>query len=90
MKEFIDVINSREFRNLLKDNLEGFKRTFQDLSKDRITIFEYYSKLGKDVQSGELPWPVYDEKGNAIKIQANCVGPTGRTRLQTMAAIPVP
>ena len=49
-----------------------------------------YTKLGKDVQSGELPWPVYDEKGNAIKIQANCVGPTGRTRLQTMAAIPVP
>lgn len=49
-----------------------------------------YTKLGKDVQSGELPWPVYDEKENAIKLQANCVGPTGRTRLQTMAAIPVP
>jgi len=52
-KEFIDVINSREFRNLMKDNLEGFKRTYQDLSKDKITIFEYYYKLGKILKRKE-------------------------------------
>lgn len=57
---------------------------------ERIPLQIDYTKLGKDVQSGELPWPVYDEKENVIKIQANCISPTGRSHLKTMLSVPVP
>jgi hypothetical protein len=57
---------------------------------ERIPLQIDYTKLGKEVDSDDLPWPVYDEKENVIRIQANCIGPTGRSRLETIAAIPVP
>ena len=46
-KTLAGVINSKEFRDVLKDNFEDFKVIFQELSKNQITTFKYLLKLGQ-------------------------------------------
>ncbi|MFX1259474.1 MAG: TIR domain-containing protein [Promethearchaeota archaeon] len=46
LKNVIDFADSSEFRDHLKENLEEFKKIFQDVSNNRITNFEYILKLG--------------------------------------------
>ncbi|MFX1258556.1 MAG: hypothetical protein ACFFAN_11890 [Promethearchaeota archaeon] len=46
-KTIIDFIKSREFRDVIKENLEDFERIFQNVSNNQITTLEYYLKLGQ-------------------------------------------
>ncbi|MFX1258962.1 MAG: leucine-rich repeat domain-containing protein [Promethearchaeota archaeon] len=43
----IDSIRSKEFKDVIKDNLEEFDRIFQELSNKKITRLDYCVKLGK-------------------------------------------
>ncbi|GAI61335.1 unnamed protein product, partial [marine sediment metagenome] len=41
------IINSDEFRDLVKPNIESFEQLYQELSNEQISNSEYYSKLGE-------------------------------------------
>ena len=46
-KDIIDIIHSREFKDLIKDNLKDFRRLIQEVNKEQIYNSEYYWKLGE-------------------------------------------
>ena len=46
-KYFTIIMESKEFRNNLKENIEKFENIFQQISENRITTLEYFLKLVK-------------------------------------------
>ncbi|MBN1216770.1 MAG: hypothetical protein JXA99_15185 [Candidatus Lokiarchaeota archaeon] len=46
-KNILDIINSRNFRDIVKDNFEELNRLYQELIDGYITNFQYYWKLGE-------------------------------------------
>jgi hypothetical protein len=46
-KNIISIINSDEFRELIKLNFERFKNAFQELSNERMSNLDYFCKLGE-------------------------------------------
>ncbi|TFG17467.1 MAG: hypothetical protein EU533_08280, partial [Promethearchaeota archaeon] len=46
-KNIISIINSDEFRELIKLNFESFKSAFQELSNEQISNLDYFCKIGE-------------------------------------------
>lgn len=46
-KIILNIINSDEFWDLVKPNIETFEQLFQELSNEQISNSGYYSKLGE-------------------------------------------
>lgn len=46
-KNIIDIIKSKDIRDVIKDNLDDFNRIFQEVNNDEITILKYLLKLGE-------------------------------------------
>jgi len=45
--KILKIINSDEFRDLVKPNVERFEQLYQELSNEQISNSRYYSKLGE-------------------------------------------
>jgi len=50
-KIILNIINSDEFRDLVKPNIESFEQLYQELSNEQISNSGYYSKLGEIFKS---------------------------------------
>ena len=49
-RNFIELIDSEEFRAIVGKNVDIFKKLFQEVSKNQITTSEYYLKLGQTLK----------------------------------------